>query len=500
MSVHRTHRNHRLDMNAFPSMKALYLDTRHFGSVIKSTQGGVSEWLLAKGITEAGYMGRNVFWVLPDEGLVSRFVKERFNKTLAATPEYQKMAYGEKKSRYESIGLRLFGAGTIAFTGSRSTQKFTEFVADTVLVDELDRCDQANIAFARDRYGFSSEPHDWRISNPTITGYGIDLEYVDSTQGRWHIQCECGKLVFPDPMETLLRQVGPDEYLVIDPEFDWDDAESEPRLICPHCGRPLNRFGEGKWVEAYPRKTKAGYHFSKMFTSYTTLREVVDHFNKGLQNPTIMQRVYNADFGIAYDAPGAKITRKDLNDAKDDYRMHVPDGKCVIGIDVGSVLNVVIAELIPWSGKLGTRVVWAGTVHSESDIYNLYNQYNCVAGVIDAMPEQRMSRRVVRRIRGMFRSQYTEGHVDRVDKINKIVSLNRTASMDAVREGLVAGYIKLPADIEGVPEFYDQMSASTRIYDEDRDRYTWVEGSKPDHYHHAMVYMNTTRALVLTAL
>ena len=171
-----------------------------------------------------------------------------------------------------------------------------------------------------------------------------------------------------------------------------------------------------------------------------------------------------------------------------------------MGADIGHVINVVIGKIIPWGNGYGTRVVWAGIVAEEQDVMNLYREYRCIAGIVDAMPEERMTRRMVRQKRGLFRAYYDRGHVDRVDKDHKIVNLSRTPAMDGVKEALVTGQIELPQDIDNVGEFYDQMMASTRIYDEDRQEFVWVEGSKADHYHHAMVYMNATRALVLSAM
>lgn len=501
LAYHRNHRGKMLDLGRQPAMKAMYAETRRFGSVIKSTQGGVSEWLLVYGITDAS-MGRNVFWVLPNGGVVGRFVKERLNKTLANTPEYKRLL-GESMTMTRfaaTIGMKQFGAGTISYTGSMSSSAFTEFVADTLIIDELDQCDQKNVAMAKERLGFSPEPAAWRISNPTITGFGIDEEYSRSTQGIWHIKCECGNYVHPDPFEVLLREVQDDEYVVRDPDFDWDQPDSEPNLICPHCNRVLPRFGEGRWIERYPRRNMAGYHFSKLFTSATSLREVVEDFNLGLSNSVRMMRCYNSNFGYAYDAPGAKITRDMIDSARGDYRQHNPKAKCILGADVGNTIHVVIAKLFPWESRYGAQVVLATEVHEEKELVELYDRYDCIAGVVDAMPEERMSRRITQQRRGMFRAYYDRGRGDKVITAQKIVTAARTPAMDSVKEALQTGQIVLPQDIDAVPGFYDQLMASTRTYDEDTQRFVWNEGSKEDHYHHALVYCNLSRAMVLSAM
>jgi hypothetical protein len=500
LTIHRNHRGQKLDLNRYPSMKALYTDTRPYGAVMKSVQGGISEWLLVKGIAEV-LEGRNLFWVLPDGGLVGRFVKERFNKTMANTPEYHTQQTKSGRYRFDqTISMKQFGEGTIVFAGSRSQAAFTEYVADTLFIDELDRCDQKNVAMAQDRYGFAEDPHDWRISNPTITGFAIDDEYSRSSKGRWHIRCpKCGKLVFPDPFEVLLRQVDESQYVVRDPDFEWEGS-GDPNLICSYCQGILPRYGEGQWIEEFPRKRIAGYHFSKLFTSNSSLRSVLEDFNRGLLDTTIMMRVYNADFGMAYDAPGARITKAVLDAARREYTMHVPNARCIMGVDVGRVMNVCVGQMIQTDHGYGVRLVWAGTVREEKEILEVYDRYRCIAGVVDGLPEERMSRRIARQRGGMFRAYYNRGRHDAVDKNRKIVTQNRTTALDAVKEGLAWGDILLPNNIETVFNFYEQMMASTRIYDEERDEYIWEEGSKEDHYHHAMAYMLAAKKLLVSAL
>jgi hypothetical protein len=505
---HRTHRGIRLDLEKFPAMKAMYLDRRPFGRVIKSVQGGVSEWLLCKGFTEVKQK-RNIFWVLPDIGVASRFVRERWNKTLEYSPEYVKMATinpdtGEQTTTLSllklSMGMKMLAPGTIAFVGSKSESSMTEFVADTLLVDEMDQCNLKNLAMAPDRYGFAKDPHDWRISNPTITAYGIDEEYAASAKGRWYIRCEhCGRYFYPDPFQVLLRQVDDSHFIIRDNEYDEESA-GDARIICPRCHKPVNRYGEGAWDEEYPTRPVAGYQFSRIFTSNTPLRTIINNFDKGLLDPVKMMRCYNADFGLAYDAPGARVTRDMLLNAKKDYALHVPSSKCIMGADIGAVINVVIASLFPLEGRYGMRVVYAGTVREEQDIYDLYDRYHCIAGIVDAMPEERMSRRMTRRRRGLFRAFYNRGKADRVDKEKKIVTINRTSAMDGVKEGIQLGTIELPWDIETVPDFFNQMMAPTRLYDSDREEFVWNEGSKADHYFHSLVYLNITRALVLSSM
>ena len=46
----------------------------------------------------------------------------------------------------------------------------------------------------------------------------------------------------------------------------------------------------------------------------------------------------------------------------------------------------------------------------------------------------------------------------------------------------------LPVDKYGFSEYYNHMCSSTRVYDEKKDVYDWVEVGA-DHYFHASNYM-----------
>ena len=76
---------------------------------------------------------------------------------------------------------------------------------------------------------------------------------------------------------------------------------------------------------------------------------------------------------------------------------------------------------------------------------------------------------------------------DTIDK-NKILRVDRTSALDAVKECLIKQEIDLPMNILSVPDFTDQLLTSTRIFDDKSQIYKWVE-SGPDHYHHAFSYM-----------
>lgn len=189
---HVTSRNRRLNFKKWPSMTHLYLNDNPEGCIMKSTQGGVSEWLLVKGFTDV-MQDKNIFWVLPDDKIKTRFVAERFDKTFKNTKLYRDYAIQNGTTVHGVIyrtGIKNLGRGTFNIVGSKNQSSFTEFVADCVVIDEYDRCDLRNVAMARDRIGMSEYREYWAVSNPTTQGFGIDELYSKSNMMIWEIQCE----------------------------------------------------------------------------------------------------------------------------------------------------------------------------------------------------------------------------------------------------------------------------------------------------------------------
>jgi hypothetical protein len=60
--------------------------------------------------------------------------------------------------------------------------------------------------------------------------------------------------------------------------------------------------------------------------------------------------------------------------------------------------------------------------------------------------------------------------------------------LDATLADMVERRLVLPQDVLSVPGWSDQMQASVRVWDEDREAYRWDEGGAPDHYRFADAY------------
>jgi hypothetical protein len=504
LNYHRTHNNKRIRLNEkYAYLIDIYLDKSDYIVVKKSTQAGISEWLTVN-VIEKCIAGRSIFYVLPTDSLASRFVRNRIDRTLSYSNYYKSVVNENKGNKYaESMFLKHIGKGTIAFCGSNAQNVFTEFPADDLFVDEMNMCNQDNLNMAWERLSASENKAIIKISNPTFEGVAIDEEYNKSDKKQWHIKCSsCGKWIIPDFFNHVVRHVEGNTYLLRDEDYS---GTGDIKPICHLCSKPYNRYTDnGKWITQRESKI-SGYQISKLFSTNVKISELVERFNDGLLNDTAMQRFYNGDLGLAYTSKGAKIDYDMLDACRQDYLMPSScKNPCVMGIDVGTKLHVRIDELL--ADK--TKAVYIGTVTDIEDIIDLLRRYNVKAGCIDAMPERRLSKKICSLHKFFFMVYF--GNDIKKETINpelRTLVVDRTSSLDNVKESILSQNIILPKNAkelsplcppDNVSEYYSNMTASVRVYDEKRQRYLWTEGNKPDHYMFAEVYKSLAKKLLVT--
>lgn len=502
---HITHRGEHLTFVGYPFLKDIYLDQSRYMVVKKSTQCGVSEFLIVTSINKAN-AGRSVLYVLPTFDLKNQFVKDRFDRTIGYTGYYRTMLKAGLSKFSESASLKHIGRGAISFVGSNTPNAFISFAADDVVVDEMDRCDQTNLPMARERISNSMDPRTIKVSNPTVESAGIDEEFLKSDMKEWTVQCPgCRRWIVPDFFKHVVKEQ--DGAWVIR-DRDWErGSRKDIQPICDHCGKPFNRYSQtGRWMKT-AKSDVSGYHVSKMFSSRVTLEGLVDAFGDGLTNDTKLQRFYNGDLGLAYTAKGSRIEFADLDACRRDYYLQQSsDRPCIMGVDVGSVMHYSVGEILP-TGE--TRVVLFGTAREEEEIYDIARRFKVAFGAMDALPETRLSRHICSRLKGFFMVYYGDVKSDTVNPMRKIVTANRTASLDEVKSAIMREALQLPANartaeplvmVRGseVSEFYQNVCASTRYYDERSDRYDWIH-SEPDHHFHGLNYMLIAGKLLASA-
>jgi hypothetical protein len=217
------------------------------------------------------------------------------------------------------------------------------------------------------------------------------------------------------------------------------------------------------------------------------LADLWDKFSKGLGDDTKLQVFYNSDLGLPYAGAGSKLSDDILNGCRADYLMPAEAEPCVIGVDVGKRLHVVIRQILPGE-KL--RLVFAGTVPGFDDLDKLMERYQTVSIAIDSMPETRAVQEFLNKHpHKSWMVRYQQKITDMArDEEKRVLTIDRTQAMDRVMSFYRRRAYLLPKNAQSLDrgDYYRLLKAPTRIYDVEDNRFNWL--GDPDHYFHAEVY------------
>lgn len=470
----------------------------------KSGQAGVSEWLVTYAIHACDQRKANVLYVFPTEGIVSDFSTARLGPAIEASPYLQQIIIdgsgmdGRKGS--DRITLKRIRDRFIYLRGSQvqpdgSAPKLKTIDADILILDEVDELDQRAPSIAKKRLGHAPLHlgNILYVSTPTYPGYGIDQEYTDSDQRKWFVPCpHCGRKQ-PLTIDNIV--------------IEWDDVgrplawhgqnKNKAWAACENCGKELDRLADGEWVATVPDHERVGFHLSKLFSPFTELITVVK--NLDTVDETKRREAFNQDLGETYTPRGGNLTTEDLDACRREYG-HGPDRyrTCVMGIDVGNVLHVVVRTLPEFLSK-ETRQIYAGEATWDS-IHNLIKIYQPRTIVIDAGPELTKAREFqAMYARNLIWLAYfpnqplgTKVDLDSWDPINRKVTLDRTRIMDSMFAGFYGRKSTLPIHARNIRDYYKQMRVNIRIMKEIGNSgvevATYIDNNAPDHYCFGEVY------------
>jgi len=139
--MHINSRGARMSFKDMPALRDLYiyLPKWHEFAMQKSVQYGISELFICLAHLEASN-GLTVLYVLPSHNNRNRFVKNRINRLYLQSPGYGKLKNDSESGSSQSMSLTNFGKGVLAWLGSTVESEMVEIPADSIVVDEVDRC------------------------------------------------------------------------------------------------------------------------------------------------------------------------------------------------------------------------------------------------------------------------------------------------------------------------------------------------------------------------
>ncbi len=520
---HTTTRGGPLSFRDKPSLIEMYTDfpTIEGADVCKAVQTGVSELIIQMHLEAAGWRNRIAALVLPTHTLRDRFVQRRVNTLLMRVPEYRELSGGLMRSTKigkrgaENLKVKQFGDGALLFLGSNSANDFVEFSCDILTVDEFDNCDAMNLAKARDRLRNSPNPQLFRIGNPSIPTLGIAALFDEGDRRLFHWRCQgCGERQPIDWFANVVRREDNGTWVPRDTKryhalLESRGAGPDIRPCCRRCSSPFVRTAQGAaWVAANPGKRRS-YRMTRLDVMSDRLWALfVEEWIPAQGNRHRLAAFYASVLGQGYEDSAAKLTHEMIDrccvgevqdwTAGDQYKEEI----VVAGIDVGTVLNVVIDVIhSDEDGNTYRRAALVCAVSSFEQVKDILKRYHVDVAVADARPETRK----VKELRDwalwelpnctVWLAQFhptdrvgAENYGMRIDYEASTITADRTQLMDATFDEIRTGLRVFPVDVTSTMEFFKQMQAPVRKLDPKGRRFIWDEGSKPDHYRLADCY------------
>jgi len=315
----------------------------------------------------------NILYTFPTDSDVQEFVSSKTNKILSANPQVFKGMNTDNIERKELDERFLYFKGTVSKTAAIMT------TADLLIHDEASRSDQSVLETMKSRLKGAdvtkgSIKGRWLFSNPTTEKDAIDIAWNKSDMKEWCVTCKSCNT------EQVLK---------------WPDSLNiEGKYYqCQICKEKLtdNDRRMGRWVAQKPSAEISGYHISLLMACWIDAAEIIKD-SEGDQ-----EYFYNFVLGEPYSPGDIRVSRSTILDNW--TPRNIDTGKYYLGVDVGNIKHYCLG-----SEKGLIRV---GRFSKWSDLDDIIKHYKPTM-VIDAMPDNTMSKYYVENYRNTYMSWFQE--------------------------------------------------------------------------------------------
>lgn len=429
--------------------------------VVKAcAQVGKSVTFNLKTLFAVKYFRFNVIYTMPTDSDVKEFVDSKTNKIIQANAHEFGGMRTDNIERKELDGRFIFFKGTVSKTAAISTS------SDLVIHDEASRSDQPTLETYKSRTKDSWFKGRWLFSNPTTEKDTLDQSWQISDQKEWCVTCKACKteahLIFPESIN-----------------FDTKSYQ------CRFCKAPISDDDRrhGKWVAQNPGSEISGYHISHLIATKITCKEVIED-SHGDQ-----EYFHNFVLGEPYNPGDLSVSRSTILDIW--TPKNLVTGRYFLGVDVGNIKHYTL-----WSEQ---GIVKIGKFTKWQDLDDIIRFYKPVAGVIDAMPDNTMSKYYVDTYQQMMMSFFQENDTNpqkivwwgEGDK-RGIVYSNRNRVLDKLLADMIEA--KFLINVESnrdLLEYIKHFETLRRVKEVDTkgiERYKWDSTTGVDHYVFATLY------------
>lgn len=484
-------RNEPLDFEEHKYLIGIYQDQHPYIIIQKSAQSGVSERLISESVWVCDRLNKNTLYTFPTSSQLTDFVQGRLEPVFNYSDYLSRitgvLSSDEKKERnvdqdrkIQKVGLKQIRNAFMYLRGSQNQQQIISVDADMIVLDERDRFIQEHVSYIDKRLMHSTLKWRREASTPTLPGKYINEAYLASDQRLWMLTCtKCN-------LEQEL-------------DFFYNINFDKKITICKQCREPIDRLKMGRWVPQNPTNIEVhGYKINGIYNPRKSVEDMINDYEKARNSGfSAIQQFYNQVLGMPYEVAGQTLLRSEMENCTSDYRIPYESTGCFSGADVGSKINVIVSKMI---GERN-RYVWIGTVSEflgpVDSLEALILKFGIQRMVVDAKPETRKVKELIDKYPGKVIAAYYPSRKFDVqnyytfDDFKSEVYIDRTISLDYLVSDIQNDKIELPENAKHIPEFYEQMVASTRAPIVNprtgAAEFRWIEKGA-DHFFHAANY------------
>lgn len=454
-----------------PWLRGMHDATENFCIGQKAAQLGYTEALLNITFYKVDIKRENCMYVLPAKTPdATNFSSARFDTALELSPHLQNLF-----SNVKNVGHKRAGSANLYIQGSNSRGGLKSMPVAFMVFDEVDEMNQKNIRLGEERISGQFHWQIWKISTPTVPNFGINKEFLLSTQDHFFFKCPCcgrtTELIYPD-------------CLVIEGEHRLDPKISGSHIICKECKGRLNHkdkhyfLKNGIWVPTGPEDApKRGFYINQLYSSTVNPAKIAAEVFAAEVDAAAEQELFNSQLGLPSVPKGAQVMDHEITNALGGRIQSDPAPKnklITLGVDQGKWLHY---EVDAYSfEKLGSdlnmmaecEVLSEGRVIDFEELGQLMRQWQVQFCVIDAQPERRKAYEFACTFPGFVKiCFYSNGASGRqiiidTDTESHKISVDRTSWLDAALNRFHNNTITLPRDISN--EYRAHLQNQVRRY------------------------------------
>ena len=511
----------RFNFNRHEMQEGIASDQHPDKCIKKCAQIGMTELALRITASIAAVTRSRLIYVFPSAKFAEKVSADRFLPIIQESPVLAAMQHPEVKS----VSMRKLGNSTIYFQGASGTTQAISIPASHLIIDEEDFCDPVVLSQFNARLRHAEEDPvtglrgmKQRFSTPTIPHYGVSARYDSSDQKVYKVKCSgCNDWQAPSYFDDF---VIPGYDGVIE-AFDKTDLHnpkykvSEAYVKCKGCGKDLWKDlmnpKRRQWVSTYPSRIMvSGYAISPIDVPY--YNKVPAIFMQ-LQDYTIQDH-RNFVLGVAHEDKHNSFLMTIFGNRTDAFLMTLEEATTTtlsgirIGVDIGKVAHLIVGKRVDPASKdlhiihMARLSIKQGTLAKQIQVY--IDAFLPDITVLDAgpdfsTPQTLVDDNIYGQVFGCEYHRHVVGAYTNLDPRPEegVVKASRSGTLSDVMKRHNAGqihYLRSSAETDILKEHLKVTKKITRP-SEMGDVISYPKPDKPDHFAHALNYLNIADTL-----